>query len=296
MKMKCTSPIDAWRFPGSRHIFFQLPRDVDALKLERLKIPCGRCISCRLERSRQWAVRCVHEAKQFKESSFITLTYSDDFLPENRSLVKRDLQLFFKRLRKEFGEKRIRYFACGEYGPQTLRPHYHAIIFGEGFKDRKKITRLTSQGISQFYVSELLTKVWPFGIASCGDFSFEAAAYCARYCLKKVYGAKESYEVYVRTGREPEFVLMSRRPGIGSKWFDKFGMSDVYPLDRVLSRGRLAKPPRYYDKLLEKRHPEMLADIKARRMANAPELEPFDYFRARKAAEIRAEKYNRECF
>lgn len=294
--MKCTSPMSAWRFPGSSHIMFQLPRDVNPRELEFLQIPCGRCINCRLERSRQWAIRCVHEAKQFKENSFITLTYSEDFIPKNKSLVKRDLQLFFKRLRKELGDKKIRYFACGEYGPKTKRPHYHAVIFGEGFKERKKVTRKTELGISQFYVSEVLTKVWPFGIASCGDFSFEAAAYVARYCLKKVYGTRESFAEYEKTGREPEFVLMSRRPGIGAQWFDKFGMTDVFPRDRVYSRGHLCKPPRYYDKLLEKIDPELLATLKMRRRADAPELTPEQLWRAGQAAKIRAEKFDREKF
>ena len=124
-----------------------------------LKIACGQCIGCRLERSRQWAVRCVHENKMHDVSSFVTLTYDNDYLPSGGTLVKRDLQLFMKRLRRSRDEK-IRFYACGEYGDATQRPHYHLLLFGCGFSDQRLRSRSRS-GDMDYYDSEQLRAVWP---------------------------------------------------------------------------------------------------------------------------------------
>lgn len=229
-------------------------------------LPCGQCIGCRLERSRQWAVRLMKEAKLHDRSSFLTLTYDDAHLPRlpngTPTLVLEDVQNFLKRTRAHFEPHRLRFFQCGEYGETTLRPHHHMILFGEDFcKDREPIAPSRS-GYPQF-MSPLLTELWGKGRCTISEVSFESAAYVARYCLKKVTGkgAKFSYQ-----GRKPEFVTMSRRPGIAAGFFDEY-KNDIYPHDEVIpDLGRPpSMPPRFFDKLLEKVDPALFAEVKKNR-------------------------------
>lgn len=235
-----------------------------------LQLPCGQCIGCRLERSRQWAVRIMHEASFSERNSFITLTYSDEHLPSDYSLSVDHLQRFFKRYRKLCGP--LRYFACGEYGDANYRPHYHLCVFGHDFDDKLPTSLSDSNPLS---ISPTLSRLWPFGHSSIGALTFESAAYVARYCTKKVTGkdsAKHYQRVIASTGEIvnvlPEFARMSLKPAIGRNWYDKFG-SEVYPLDRVIVRGRKAKPPRYYDKLYEARSPQAYERLKEKRMLDA---------------------------
>lgn len=247
--MPCYGPLAAYK-PPEGPIWFGLPRPGD----QPIELSCGQCIGCRLERSRQWAIRCLHESQMHEFSSFITLTYSDEFLPENHSLVYRDYQLFMKRLRKRFGA--VRFFMCGEYGEQYSRPHYHACLFGCFFDDRVEYKMLDSG--SKLYTSAILSELWPYGFSSIGDVTFESAAYVARYCVKKITGprADEHYKYVSPDGevwrREAEFVHMSLKPGIGATWFAKYS-GEVFPRDEVIVRGMRMKPPKYYDNLLEKK-------------------------------------------
>ena len=200
------------------------------------------------------------------ESSFVTLTYAEEFLPPGGSLVLSDFQKFMKRLRKKIG--RVRFFHCGEYGEQFRRPHYHALLFGCGFPDRQL---WADRGTGPVYRSGLLEELWPFGQSEIGSVTFESAAYVARYVTKKVTGeaAAEHYSrVDLETGEifklAPEYATMSRRPGIGATWLEEF-YSDVYPRDHVVSRGREAKPPRFYDQRFADRDPEGFERLKAAR-------------------------------
>lgn len=176
------------------------------------------------------------------DNCFLTLTYDEDNIPDGHTLVKRDLQLFFKRLRKARDGQRIRYYACGEYGERTWRPHYHVLLFGADFFDAR-MRKQSDSGELVRYDSNELWDLWPSGQHSIGGVTFESAAYCARYAMKKRTGpsADEYYG-----GRQPEFSLMSRRPGIGADWLAKYG-NDVYRHDSVICRGVECKPPRYYD-------------------------------------------------
>lgn len=237
-----------------------------------MSLPCGRCIGCKLERSRQWAVRIVHESKMHDENCFLTLTFDDAHLPKDLSLDPRHLQLFFKRLRSRLDPIRIRHFACGEYGDQLGRPHYHAILFGWTPSDK---VLLKGSGELSLWTSPLLSETWGNGFASFGQVSFDSAAYVANYATKKVSGssAAEHYR-----GRRPEFLLMSRRPGIGAKWFEKF-RSDVFPSDEVIVKGISARPPRYYDNLLERVDPGMLERLKVKRSEDS------EYFEAHVAGD-----------
>lgn len=224
-----------------------------------LYLPCGQCVGCRLERSRQWAMRCMHEASLYKRNCFITLTYRDDCLPANGSLNYRDFQLFMKRLRKSFPNSRIRFYMCGEYGEDFNRPHFHACLFNFDFEDKVPVRLLSGSG-SKLFKSKTLERLWPFGYGSIGAVTFESAAYVARYVMKKVNGdrAKDHYKVVdsdgVITWRTPEFNKMSLRPGIGAQWMERF-VSDVYPDGNVVVRGHESKSPRYYDKRYSKLDP-----------------------------------------
>ena len=160
------------------------------------KLPCGQCVGCRLERSRQWAIRCMHEAQMHEDNCFITLTFNPESLDDRSnpwSLDVRDFQLFMKRLRKKYGAG-IRFYHCGEYGELNKRPHYHACIFGFDFPD-KRLWKVTNSG-HRLYISESLDELWPFGFCTIGNVTFESAAYVARYIMKKVNGdaAADHYE------------------------------------------------------------------------------------------------------
>lgn len=226
---------------------------------DNISLPCGRCMGCRLERSRQWAVRCVHESKCFEDNCFVTLTYAPEFLPPDGSLDRKQVQDFLKRLRFKFKESKIRVFYCGEYGDKLSRPHYHICLFNFDFKDRVKWKKVND---FWYYTSDTLASLWPFGHSTVCDFSFETAAYVARYCTKKISGsaAKEHYGV-----RTPEFLGMSLKPGIGRSWYDKYAKSDLFPHDCVISNGSKSKPPRYYDVLRERDDPSGFAKAKESR-------------------------------
>lgn len=234
-----------------------------------MKVPCGRCIGCRLEHSRQWAMRCVHESIMHEQNSFITLTYNDEHLPDNLSINKRDLQLFIKRLRKSLNGKEVRYYGCGEYGDKLGRPHYHMCLFGHDFDD-KEIHRYgtgtrtkagTRRGEFDLYWSPTLEKVWGNGFCTIGELTFESAAYTARYITKKITGppSKDHYKE-----RLPEFAIMSRKPGLGTKFLEKY-FNDVYPKDFVTINGKKYRPVRFYDNKLMHRELKTYDLIKKKR-------------------------------
>lgn len=217
----------------------------------------------------------MHEAQMHNNNSFITLTFSPEALEQRDnpwSLDVRDFQLFMKRLRKKFGNG-IRFYHCGEYGEKNRRPHYHACIFGFDFPD-KELWKVTKTGC-KLYTSKSLEELWPYGFSTIGDVTFESAAYVARYIMKKITGddAEDHYEwVDEETGEiyplKPEYNTMSRRPGIGREWIDKY-IDDVYPHDYVIVNGKKCKPPTYYDGVLETTRPYEFEEVKFERVDNA---------------------------
>lgn len=262
--MACYHPLTAYR--GRRNtspIVFNYAES-NGVKLE---LPCGQCIGCRLERSRQWAVRMMHEAQLHEENCFITLTYDSEHLPSDGNLRLDHFQDFMKRLRARISPIKVRFFHCGEYGDNFGRPHYHAILFGFDFPDRKMYSE--SHGV-RLYSSELLADLWPCGFSSVGNVTFESCAYVARYVVKKVTGhlADSHYMRLLDSGELvpviPEYTTMSRRPGIASRWFQKFG-NEVFPTDEVIARGFSSKPPRFYDKLFVEAHGESAFEPTRRR-------------------------------
>jgi hypothetical protein len=248
--MTCYHPLKGWRSKESKAITF----NVNLGFIDKpVTVPCGQCVGCRLERSRQWAIRCMHEASLYESNCFITLTYDNDYLPFDASLHLDHYQKFMKRLRKKFGAN-IRFYHCGEYGEKYFRPHYHACLFNFDFDDKKLFKIVNDQ---KLYTSAKLQELWPYGFSTIGSVTFESAAYVARYIMKKVTGsrAESHYErVCQETGEviqlKPEYTTMSRRPGIGKGWYDKF-KKDVYPHDFVVVRGNKVKPPKYYDNILK---------------------------------------------
>jgi hypothetical protein len=229
-----------------------------------MEIPCGRCMSCRLNRASQWSTRITHEASLHQSNSFITLTYSDTYLPSDLALSVREIQLFIKRLRKALPQQ-IRYVLCGEYGSKTYRPHYHAILFGVDFSaDRYRYK--TSKTGHPLYRSPTLEAAWPFGYCDIGAVTPLSAGYVARYTTKKVYGDNDAAsEAYTRERVGPdgvlttwqvprEFLLMSRggrdgAGGIGGGWLKKYH-SDAFPSDFVVIDGQKRSVPQYYRKKL----------------------------------------------
>lgn len=188
------------------------------------------------------------------QNSFITLTYNDDNLPHDESVDVREFQLFMKKLRSHIAPRKVRYFHCGEYGENLSRPHYHACLFGYDFPDKK----LIKDGENKLYTSPTLSRLWGKGYVTIGDVNFKTAAYVARYVLKKMNGQKkfdhynkynpETGELY--SSKRPEYTTMSRRPGIGKQWFDKY-KTDVYPSDEIIINGLQVKPPKYYDQQID---------------------------------------------
>ncbi len=254
---------------GKRKIVFNPKQGFVDLKL---KVPCGQCIGCRLEKSRQWALRCHHESLLHADNCFITLTYNDDFLPDDLSLHKKHFQDFLKRMRRSFGP--MRYLHCGEYGVATeknnfiARPHYHAVIFGFDFSDKIFWKKVNGQSL---YLSADLEERWEKGYCTVGTLTFDSAAYVARYILKKVNGdqAQSHYErINFETGEVcqvlPEYITMSRRPGIATDWFDQF-KSDCYPSDFITINGKKMRPPKFYDNMYEILEPVEFANVKKAR-------------------------------
>lgn len=238
--MPCYGPLTAYR-PRSDSADKRLVfKKTDAETGIAIKIPCGKCPGCKLEMSRQWAVRCMHEKRLHKSSCFVTLTYNDANLPPGNTLVKSDLQNFLKRLRHETGPG-LRFFACGEYGSITSRPHYHLLLLNSDFTD-KRIVKSGSQ--YNLYESPSLSKLWTAGNHALGDVTFESAAYVARYCMKKRQNGKTTSD-----GRTPEYIVMSRRPGLGTGYFDKY-KSEIISHDTIIVNGLPAALPRFYDNKL----------------------------------------------
>ena len=307
--MQCNRPLHGYlsqtvNASGKRSVVFNMR---EGFHDRPMSVPCGQCMGCRLEKSRQWAMRCMHEASMHEENCFITLTYNNESLPHLGSLVKRDFQLFMKRLRKKYNGRSIRYYHCGEYGEFNGRPHYHACLFGHDFEDK---TLWTVRNGFRVWRSEILESLWTnpdtgesYGLSEIGSLTFESAAYVARYVTKKYTNAldkeseKNHYAVVDNDGvvvgyRHPEYSTMSRRPGIGLEWFKKY-KREVMDNDRVIFRGKEMKPPVYYEGQWEIDEKESYDKMKkARIRAHNPEDAEWDRENAREAIlEAKAKLY-----
>lgn len=260
--MPCYHPLTGYHSrtvneSGKRSIVFHAEH---ALLPIETQIPCGQCIGCRLDRSLQWATRCMHEASMHDNNCFITLTFDDKHLNEQNTLKVEDFQKFMKRLRKKIEPNKVRFFHCGEYGEKFSRPHHHACLFGYDFPDKELFK--VSNGV-KIYTSKILQELWPFGFSTIGDVTFESAAYVARYVLKKWSHEKGEnlYESMKGLSNEEakkkfygekkqEYITMSRSPGIGYSWYNQY-KSDIHKHGFLVVNGRKVKPPKYYETLYE---------------------------------------------
>lgn len=269
--MTCFRRLDAWvdfesrTEAGKNVITFSRPAGLS----QPVVLPCGQCIGCRLDKAREWALRCYHESTLYGENSFVTLTYSEENAPQDGSLVKADHQKFIKRLRKAYPARRIRYFLCGEYGEKHMRPHYHAILFNLDFGDKEQCG--TNKHGDPIYVSPHLSSVWSLGHAWLGNVTIESAGYVARYCLKKANGV-EAFDRYVtdfdpETGEiemlEPEYIAMSRRPGLGQDWLKRF-QGDCAK-GYLTEDGQKYSIPEFYVQRLERDYPCWVAELRQQR-------------------------------
>lgn len=249
--MTCFTPLNGWRKVGGGVTFSVREGYTD----RPLSFKCGQCRGCRTDYAREWAIRCVHEAQMHDRNSFVTLTYADSKLPADWSLCPKDVTDFCKRLREKMGP--FRYYYVGEYGPLSLRPHYHMCLFGHDFHGDRVLLKANPARLDEYlYTSPMLEETWGQGLVSSGALTYQSANYVARYVVKKATGnlSLSAYRrVELETGKVwqvlPEFARMSRRPGIGKTWYEKY-KSDVFPGDEVVIKGKKFRPPRYYDRQL----------------------------------------------
>lgn len=241
--MPCYHPIPAHQdVVGGKVILY--PK----LGAATMELPCGTCLGCRSRRATIWARRCEHEAKSFRENSFVTLTYDEEHVPSDGNLVPRHLQLFLKRLRKRFPQ-RIRFFACGEYGGSTGRPHYHALLFNCGFSDAVRVG-------ADLFESPTLAALWQYGTHKIGEVTGASANYVARYSLKPVDFRRADADGVERVA---PFLRMSRRPGIGASWLASY-RSDLRH-GFLVSDGVKGPIPRAYVRWLEREDPALFGEI-----------------------------------
>lgn len=243
---------------------------------EALELPCGKCVGCRMDRSRSWSIRIGHEAQGWDSNVFVTLDYSPDRL-SSWSLVYRDWQLFMKRLRRRFsgvsfspdGTRPIRFFVAGEYGARFRRPHWHAILFNLSLRDREEFANGT-------FRSESLERCWGNGHCVVGDVTPESSAYVAGYTQSKVDRLRVLEEtVDLRTGewRQPEMARMSNQPGVGGYWYRKFS-GDLFPLDKAVQAGKDFKVPRYYWEKFRRSHPLQAEEVAYERYLRSRAMDP----------------------
>jgi len=289
--MACEKPITAFRPAIGGPVRFGKHAPQDGRAYITIALPCGTCILCREEQARQWAVRIVHEATTHIHNSFITLTYAEEHLPEYGSLAyTKDMQRFWKRLRHHLGP--LRYYAVGEYGDASLRPHYHACLFGHAFADEKR--RILRTQPTMLWTHPVLEEAWGLGHVSVGALTAQTARYTASYVTKKLRAKQQ----YVRIDEETGELVPLEQPraygskGIASKWLERYG-NQVYTNDYVVIEGRKQKPPKYYDRWLEKRSKLALEMIKEQRVAKAKEAKPKNAHARAEIARARAKKKNK---
>ncbi len=266
-------------------IFSPNKYDTEALlkSNDYITVPCGKCLGCRLDYSREWANRLMMELQYHDSAYFITLTYNEDYVPksyyadpetgealQSLTLCKRDLQLFFKRLRKAYPDDHIRYYACGEYGSSTMRPHYHLIVFGLHITDGYPWRWNQAEGETlTYYRSPTLERVWsesrkedgktlvfPMGHVEFSDVTWATCAYTARYVTKKLNGpAAEFYDTFAL---DPPFSVMSRKPGIARQYYDDHdNLFQGEFINLSTPKGGVKfRPPKYFERIFEVEYPD----------------------------------------
>lgn len=281
--MACSNPLTGYRPKGGGRLVYD--RRLAPEGAVEVVHGCGKCILCRTTFARHMQIRLIHEAKLHERKCLVTLTYSPEHCPLDGGLVKRHAQLFLHRLRKHLWRAykvRVRFLLVGEYGEQRGRPHYHAVIFGWDFPDAKRARKGIQEKSDgkECRLSPLLDKLWGYGATTVQDADNGGMAYVSRYVTKKWtgpaaerrHGAPYQHPVtqeWMTSPIPPEFMICSRRPGIGSGWFDRFAC-DVFPSDFVIVDGEKSSVPRYYLNKLRKRD-QLTMKHRRRAKASTPE-------------------------
>lgn len=292
--MRCTSPKTVGFLADGKTLTWSQKHY--SKEYSTFQLPCGKCLSCRLEYSRQWAVRCMHEAQMYENNCFITLTYDENNLTSK--LVYKDFQTFVKNLRshihqktldtlypndlnnreaqrKKFNqlsketkkaiqnERQISIFTTGEYGDKTKRPHWHACIFN--WRPTDLTYKYSNDRGDKVYSSETLTNLWKKGICEFGSVTYDSAGYCARYAAKKLVHGKDQDHDFQPISKK------SSKNAIGKKFLESF-WQDIFNTGRVtLPNGQSCSIPRYYEKWLKNNRPadyeKYITKLKAERSA-----------------------------
>lgn len=268
-------------------VYHEVGDDIDFIK-PAYELPCGHCLGCRTDHAKEWSNRLIMEKQYHDSAFFVTLTYDDSHIPIvehldeetgeyyiNSSLVKRDAQLFVKRLRKAFPDDKIRYYIAGEYGPQTARAHYHAIIFGLHLFDLQPFGR--SETGNQYFISETMSRIWNNGFVSVEPANEFTMRYVCAYVTTKI--GLHPNEEFEKKGIEPPFAIMSLKPGLGCQYlldnWDK-----ILDADEIIfgdeSGSHVFKPPRYWYKKVEEyglMYPEDLEKFKIHKKKKGCDLQ-----------------------
>jgi len=255
--MTCSTPIKAY-WPKDNAADGRLVFDIKRAHPKKgpLEIPCGQCMGCRVAKASEWATRMLHEVKVHAKHAchFATFTYSPEALEQRGSwsVSKNEHQLLMKRMRKHYGQ--FRFFMCAEYGSQFKRPHYHYVLFGLALPDLKPLMKSKSGAL--LTASPTLEQIWGNGFVQIGKVTEQSCRYVAGYVTKRLTGENAAdHYLHERTNPttgeivteqcEPEFGLMSRRPGLGSEWFERWG-GDAFPSDFLITNGKKRPVPRFY--------------------------------------------------
>lgn len=241
-------------------------------------IPCGHCVGCSTDISKSWMNRMVLEKEVSSTSYFLTITYDEEHLPSDHMLKKNHLDKFIKDIRNYFKNNydydNIRYYACGEYGSKTARPHYHMIVYnlpltsleyeilglGKGVKCLFKTVGMSVDN-EPLYQFDFLNNIWKKGFVVVGKVTSKSCGYVARYVNKKRMKKLPNW-LLEKQGIVPEFNCMSRMPGIGEEYYHQ---NYLKILDNNLNfyiDGQLMSVGRYFEKFLDKFHPEEMERYK----------------------------------
>lgn len=242
--MACTSPVKLG-YPGyiaqigNGKPFVSYPKWLERYPLGFMEVPCGKCLACRIHRAQEWALRLTHELSFWDSAIFLTLTFDDQHLPADFSVSPRDLQLFFKRLRKELSKdkRKIKFFACGEYGLDKWRPHYHAIVFGLSLKEHVIVRGKVLSGPA--------LRAWDQGFVHAGTVTHDSAAYVAKYLTKATL---QDHQFWRQHFMVQPFQLCSN--GLGLRWAEQDAQRLRANLHTTI-KGNPCGIPRYYKQKLD---------------------------------------------
>lgn len=292
--------IGKWEKAADGHLYHPaqiIPCDNQQELLENVKkfnanykktvIPCRKCIGCRIDYSRDWANRGYLESKKSPNSNyFVTLTYDDEHLPKkdeittskgitykndgtwNGCLEPKHLKKFIHDIRQHYyrknGYKGIKYLACGEYGTENGRPHYHVILFNCPLDADDFYAPRLIDG-EYYHQNKLIEKYWKRGISNVGTATWNTIAYVARYVTKKLYG-DNAEDSRAQKGQIAEFIRVSN--GIGRDYWEE-NKEKILQTDSITIRNakgiHQTKPPRYFTRLLKAQNPEVYEELKAKR-------------------------------